>query len=112
MEATPLQAQKSWESWFFLILVFSGFCSVPISAIFGQKIVGVPVLPTGLPRKDSKGIGWERAHVAIDDHSRVGHIQIWPDETSSTAWRALIATVRYFRSLGVHIERILTDNGS
>jgi len=67
---------------------------------------------TRVPRKDSKGIGWERAHVAIDDHSRVGHIQIWPDETSASAWRALIATVRYFRSLGVRIERILTDNGS
>lgn len=67
---------------------------------------------TRVRRKDSKGIGWERAHVAIDDHSRVGHIQIWPDETSATAWRALIATVRYFRSLGVRIERILTDNGS
>ena len=67
---------------------------------------------TGVPRKDSKGIGWERAHVAIDDHSRVGQVQIWPDETSASAWRALIATVRYFRSLGVRIERILTDNGS
>jgi transposase InsO family protein len=67
---------------------------------------------TGVRRKDSKGIGWEHAHVAIDDHSRVGHIQLWPDETSASAWRALIATVRYFRSLGVSIERILTDNGS
>jgi len=66
---------------------------------------------TGVRRKDSKGIGWEYAHVAIDDHSRVDHIQIWPDETAARAWRALIATVRYFRSLGVRIERIPTDNG-
>lgn len=66
---------------------------------------------TGIRRKDSKGIGWEYAHVAIDDHSRVGHIQLWPDERVASAWRALIATVRYFRSLGVHVERILTDNG-
>jgi hypothetical protein len=30
---------------------------------------------TRVPRKDSKGIGWKRAHVAIDDHSCVvsGH---------------------------------------
>lgn len=66
---------------------------------------------TGVRRADSRGVGWESAHVAIDDHSRVGHIQIWPDETSATVWRALIATVRYFRSMGVKIERILTDNG-
>lgn len=67
---------------------------------------------TGSPRKDSRGIGYERVHVAIDDHSRVGHIEIWPDETAASAWRALIAATRYFRSLGVRIERVLTDNGS
>jgi len=66
---------------------------------------------TGIRRKDSKGIGWEYAHVAIDDHSRVGHVQLWPDEKATSAWRALMAAVRYFRSLGVRIERILTDNG-
>lgn len=51
---------------------------------------------TGMPRKGSKGIGWEHAHVTIDDHSRIAQIQMWPDETSATAWRALVATVRYF----------------
>ena len=66
---------------------------------------------TGIRRKDSKGIGWEYAHLAIDDHSRVGHLQLWPGEKAASAWRALIAVVRYFRSLGVRIERILTDNG-
>jgi len=30
----------------------------------------------------------------------------------ASVWRALIATVRRFRSLGVRIERILTDYGS
>lgn len=73
--------------------------------VLGHRVIG-------LPRKDSKGTGWEHAHPAIDDHSRVGQIQMWPDEASAAAWRALIATVRDFRSLGVGIERILTDNES
>lgn len=33
---------------------------------------------TGVRHEDSRGSGWEYAHVAIDDHSRVGQIQIWP----------------------------------
>lgn len=67
---------------------------------------------TGVPRKDSKGIGWEYAHVAIDDHSRVAFIQLWPNEQATSAWRTLIAALRYYRSLGVQVERVLTDNGS
>jgi transposase InsO family protein len=60
----------------------------------------------------SRGAGWEYVHVAIDDHSRVGHGTIQPDEQVRSAWRALVAAVRYYRSLGVTIRRALTDNGS
>jgi transposase InsO family protein len=63
-------------------------------------------------RKDSRGMGWEYVHVAVDDHSRVAYVQIGPDERASTAWRMLISAIRYYRSLGVRVERILTDNGS
>jgi len=48
---------------------------------------------TGPLRKGSKGIGSESARAAIDDHSPVGHIQRSPNETSSSAWRPMIATV-------------------
>jgi transposase InsO family protein len=50
--------------------------------------------------------------VAIDDHSRISWATIKPDETGASAWRALIAAVRYYRHLGVRITRVLTDNGS
>lgn len=60
----------------------------------------------------SRGAGWEYVHVAIDDHSRVGHSTIQPDERARSAWRALLCAVRYYRSLGVTIRRVLTDNGS
>ena len=39
---------------------------------------------TGIRRKDFRGIGLEHAHVAIDDHGWVGHMQLWPDETSAS----------------------------
>lgn len=35
-----------------------------------------------------------------------------PDESAASAWRALIAALRNYRSLGVKITRLLTDNGS
>ena len=59
-----------------------------------------------------RGIGWEYVHLAIDDHSRVAFGSIEPDERGSSACKALIRTVRYYRTLGVRFERLLTDNGS
>jgi len=67
---------------------------------------------TGNRQLDSRGAGWEYAHVAIDDHSRLGHARIHADETAASACRALCAAVRYYRALGISIERVLTDNGA
>ena len=67
---------------------------------------------TGDPQKGkSYGAGWDYVHVAIDDHSRIGWAGIWPNETAASAWRALLAALRYYRSLGITIKRVLTDNG-
>ncbi|WP_017909263.1 IS481 family transposase, partial [Xanthomonas sp. SHU 199] len=60
----------------------------------------------------SRGIGWEYVHLAIDDHSRVAFGTIEPDERGLSACRALMQAVRYYRSLGVRLERVLTDNGA
>lgn len=67
---------------------------------------------TGSPQKGkSYGAGWEYVHVAIDDHSRIAWANIWPNESAASAWRALIAALRYYRSLGIRIRQVLTDNG-
>ncbi len=60
----------------------------------------------------SRGAGWDYVHVAIDDHSRISWATIRPDESGASAWRALIAAVRYYRHLGVTIRGVLTDNGA
>jgi transposase InsO family protein len=65
---------------------------------------------TGL-RSRLRGSGWEFVHVAIDDHSRVARVDIFPDQTKHSAVAFLIATVAYFKSLGIIIERVMTDNG-
>jgi transposase InsO family protein len=60
----------------------------------------------------SRGAGWEFAHVAIDDHSRAGFVQMHGDERKESVVDFLKATVAHYKALGVTIKRLLTDNGS
>jgi transposase InsO family protein len=60
----------------------------------------------------TRGIGWEYVHLAIDDHSRLAYSEILPDEKRGSCLRFLFNALRFFRSLGVKVERIMTDNGS
>jgi transposase InsO family protein len=63
-------------------------------------------------QSNSRGVGWEFVHVCIDDHSRVAFSQILPDEKASSAVPFLEAAVAYYKSLGVTVTRVMTDNGS
>lgn len=67
---------------------------------------------TGNRRDSVEGAGWEFAHVAIDDHSRAGFVQMHSDERKESAVDFLKATVAHYRALGVTVKRLLTDNGS
>jgi transposase InsO family protein len=63
-------------------------------------------------QSNSRGVGWEFVHVCIDDHSRVAFSQILPDEKAESAVSFLKAAVAYYKSLGVTVTRVMTDNGS
>ena len=63
-------------------------------------------------QSNNRGVGWEFVHVCIDDHSRVAFSQIHPDETKQSAVPFLRAAVAYYKSLGVAVSRVMTDNGS
>ena len=67
---------------------------------------------TGDLRDTVVGAGWEVAHVAIDDHSRVGFVQMYADEKKQSAVAFLGAAVAHYEALGVRIKRLITDNGS
>ena len=58
------------------------------------------------------GAGWEFLFVAIDDHARVGFTDVYSDETAASAIQFLHNMLAYFKSLGVTVRRLLTDNGS
>jgi transposase InsO family protein len=63
-------------------------------------------------RSNGRGVGWEFVHVCIDDHSRVAFSRILPDERAESAVAFLKAAVDYYKSLGVTVSRVMTDNGS
>jgi transposase InsO family protein len=61
---------------------------------------------------ESRGAGWEFVHVCIDDASRVAFTQILPDERKESATAFLEAALAYYKSLGITVQRVMTDNGS
>ena len=66
---------------------------------------------TGNRRDTVAGAGWEMLFVAIDDHARIGFTDMFPDETKTSAVQFLDNAVAYYKSLGVLVKRVLTDNG-
>ncbi len=67
---------------------------------------------TGSRTHQSCGAGYEFVHVAIDDHSRIAFAQILPDERGATCAAFLRRACAWFADQGIHIRRILTDNGT
>lgn len=62
-------------------------------------------------RSCGRGPGWEYVHVCIDDASRVAFTKIMADEKKESAVAFLEAAMAYYASLGVAVERVMTDNG-
>jgi transposase InsO family protein len=75
------------------------------------RIAGVGHRIHGDRRTRVKGIGWEYAHVAVDDYSRAAYVEVLPDQTGPTTAGFLARTIAWFARHGVRITRVLTDNG-
>lgn len=76
------------------------------------RIKGVGHRIHGDRRRASRGIGWEYAHIAIDDHTRLSYVEVLPDETGATTTDFLVRALRHFERLGVTVRQLMTDNGS
>jgi transposase InsO family protein len=73
----------------------------------GHRIMGVRS-----EQSRTRDAGWEFVHVCIDDASRIAYSQVMKDEKKESAVAFLKTAVAYYASLGVTIERVMTDNGS
>lgn len=76
-----------------------------ISGFHGHRI-------TGDRRKRRVGAGWDYVHVAIDDRTRIAYAEVLRDETAETSAMFLRRALAWYRTLGIRVRRILTDNGS
>jgi transposase InsO family protein len=66
-------------------------------------------------RSDGRRVGaagWEYVHVAVDDYSRLAYVEVLADERATTAAAFLRRAVAFFARYGIHVEGVLTDNGS
>jgi transposase InsO family protein len=57
-------------------------------------------------------LGWEFVHVAVDDATRLAFVEVLADERGATAAGFLSRAVSWFASLGITVERVLSDNGA
>jgi transposase InsO family protein len=62
-------------------------------------------------RTRTRGIGWEYVHVCVDDATRIAYVEVLADEKATTAAGFLRRAVAHYRAHGIHVERVMTDNG-
>lgn len=66
----------------------------------------------GDPRRASPGAGWEYAHVAVDDHSRLAYVEVLGAQDGPTCAAFLQRAVAWYAARGIVCRRVLSDNGS
>lgn len=76
------------------------------------KIDGVGHKKTQTRQVRRRHPGWEYLHVCVDDASRAAYTAILPDETAESAIEFLWFAVAWYKTHGIVIERVLTDNGA
>jgi transposase InsO family protein len=67
---------------------------------------------TGRGYGRNRKAGWEAVHVAIDDCTRLAYVEVLADETANSCIAFLERAIAWFVARGVHVQRIMTDNGS
>jgi transposase InsO family protein len=77
----------------------------------GHRITGDRTGQSNL-RARGEGPGWEYVHVCIDDASRIAFSKVMKSERQGCAVAFLKAAIAYYASLGIRVERVMTDNGS
>jgi transposase InsO family protein len=78
----------------------------------GHRVTGRRDTEVRRRRDGTPGTGWERVHVCVDDATRLAYVEVLPDEKATTAIGFLRRALAFYRSHGIEVERLMTDNGS
>lgn len=57
------------------------------------------------------GLGWEYAHVVVDDATRLAYAEVFEDEKGATCAEFMRRAAVFFADHDICIERVMTDNG-
>ena len=63
-------------------------------------------------RRTQAGVGYEYAHVAIDDATRLTYVEVRRSQRQRACATFLRNALRWFRRRGIRVHRLLTDNGN
>ena len=74
------------------------------------RIDGVGHRIHGDRSRRKRGVGYEVVFVCIDDHTRLAYAEVAPSESGRYATAFFRRALRWFESLGIRCERLLTDN--
>ena len=82
----------------------------------GHRMLGRSWAKDGRTKTDAAGVrrlqtGWDRVHVCVDDATRLAYVEVLADEKTVTVVGFLRRAVAFYRSHGVVVERLMTDNG-
>jgi transposase len=77
-----------------------------------SRIVGVGHRIHGDQSQKRRGVGYEYAHVAIDDATRVAYVEVRRSQRRRACAAFLRNALTWFRRRGVTVRRLLTDNGA
>ena len=83
----------------------------------GHRVTGRPKRARGPRKRDAAGVdrltvGWEYVHIAIDDCTRLAYAEVLTNEKAITVVGFLKRAIAFYERHGIHVERLLTDNGS
>lgn len=82
----------------------------------GHRVLGRSWAKEGGRRTDAAGVrrlqsGWDRVHVCVDDATRLAYVEVLPDEKTKTVIGFLRRAAAFYRSHGIAVEGLMTDNG-
>jgi len=74
------------------------------------RIEGIGHRIHGDRRRKKRGVGWEVVFVCVDDHTRLAYAEVLPAESGKHATAFFRRALRWFQSLSIHCQRLLSDN--
>ena len=79
--------------------------------VHGQRHLQRNSTKTNAAGQRERQVGWEFVHVCVDDCTRLAYAEVLESERREAVCGFLERAVAWFAGHGIHVERVMTDNG-